>query len=118
MMLVVCVCFRHEQERNDKNGEEILAGLRSALGTDNVVRFNISRARVWEGAKRAFLRSTYSAYARMSVKFMDDLGVAEGAVDEGGPRRELLQLLMEYLATSPLFVGPAKAKHLSCNSTG
>jgi len=35
----------------------------------------------------------------MSVKFTDDIGVSEGAVDEGGPRREFLQLLMDFMAS-------------------
>jgi len=34
----------------------------------------------------------------MSVQFTDDAGISEGAVDEGGPRREFLQLLMSHLA--------------------
>ena len=29
----------------------------------------------------------------MSVKFTDDTGVSEGAVDEGGPRREFLHFI-------------------------
>jgi len=50
----------------------------------------------------------------MSVKFMDDVGTSEGTVDEGVPRRELLQLLMDYLANdSPLFAGTSKAKHIN-----
>ena len=50
----------------------------------------------------------------MSVKFTDDIGVAEAAVDEGGPRREFLQLLVDCLASdSPLFTGPLQHKHLN-----
>ena len=41
----------------------------------------------------------------MNVKFSDDLGWNEEAVDLGGPRREFLRLLMEALAMSPLFEG-------------
>ena len=55
----------------------------------------------------------------MSVKFTDDADISEGAVDEGGPRREFLQLLMSHLAeASPLFVGPSHAKNLNCLSAG
>jgi len=93
----------------------ILDSLHSKVSADNgVTKFNISRSHVWEGARRAFLRSTYSPQHMMSVKFTDDIGVAEGAVDEGGPRREFLQLLVDYLASdSPLFTGTMQHKHLN-----
>lgn len=90
---------------------DILENLQTKVSSDNgVTKFNISRSHVWEGARRAFLRSTYM----MSVKFTDDIGVAEAAVDEGGPRREFLQLLVDCLASdSPLFTGPLQHKHLN-----
>ncbi|KAK9976850.1 hypothetical protein ABG768_018671 [Culter alburnus] len=53
---------------------------------------------------------------RIDVKFMDDLGASEGAIDSGGPRREFLTLLMENLKQGALFVGPDEAKFLNFNS--
>ncbi|MGH0167828.1 UNVERIFIED_CONTAM: hypothetical protein FKN15_001363 [Acipenser sinensis] len=44
---------------------------------------------------------------------MDDIGVSEGAVDLGGPRREFLTMLMESLHQGSLFVGPDHAKFLN-----
>lgn len=77
-------------------------------------KFNITRTNIWDGAKRAFMRHNYSPYHALSVKFTDDIGKSEGAVDNGGPRREFLQLLTEYLATnSPLFTGETNNKHLT-----
>ncbi|XP_039620434.1 G2/M phase-specific E3 ubiquitin-protein ligase-like [Polypterus senegalus] len=53
----------------------------------------------------------------MSIKFTDDAGHSEGAVDIGGPRREFLRLLMRYLQSSSLFMGPEHKKYLAVNST-
>ncbi len=36
---------------------------------------------------------------------MDDIGQSEGAIDAGGPRREFLTLVLDYLRSSSLFVG-------------
>lgn len=47
----------------------------------------------------------FSPTNKMSVKFTDDYGQSEGAVDLGGPRRELLTLVMQYLKRSRMFTG-------------
>jgi len=40
-------------------------------------------------------------------------------VDQGGPRRELLQLLTDQLASvSPVFIGSPDAKHMNVVSHG
>ncbi|XP_034002246.1 G2/M phase-specific E3 ubiquitin-protein ligase-like isoform X3 [Trematomus bernacchii] len=52
----------------------------------------------------------------MSVKFSDDLGIDEEAVDLGGPRREFLRLLMEALARSPMFEGRDSKLNLALHS--
>lgn len=104
-----------------ESAKETLARLRDALGAANngTTKFNITRSRLWEGAKRAFSHVSYNPYANMSVKFMDDVGISEGAVDEGGPRREFLQLLMDHLASnSQLFAGSSNSKTLAANSSG
>jgi len=54
----------------------------------------------------------------MSIKFTDDIGISEVAVDEGGPRREFLQLIMDYLSTCPMFAGCDTAKHLNLLHAG
>lgn len=93
-----------------------------AAGTDHqtgVTKFNINRAHVYDGARRAILRKQFSPNSVISVKFMDDIGQSEGAVDDGGPKRELFQLLMDYFAnTSPTFTGPVSCKHLNFVHSG
>lgn len=68
-------------------------------------RFNINRSAVLDGAIRGFKRVSYDPTFMMSIKFSDDLGRDEEAVDLGGPRREFLTVLMEDLVKSPMFEG-------------
>lgn len=98
--------------------EDILGNLAKAINDEEISIFNINRSTVWEGALRGFRRNTYSPTKRISVKFTDDVGHSEGAVDIGGPRREFLRLLMKHLQTSCLFIGPENQKHLCLNSSG
>jgi len=77
-------------------------------------RLDINRSEIWQCTKRAFKRSSYSAAYRMDVKFVDDVGLSEGAVDQGGPRREYLQLLTDVVChNTSLFCGSHNARHLT-----
>jgi len=97
----------------------VLASLRPAVPASGVTRANVSRAHIWEGARRTFLRSKFNAQQPLCVKFTDDFGVTEGAIDQGGPRREFLQLLVDFLSqNSPLFTGLEHAKHISAVNQG
>lgn len=51
---------------------------------------NVCRQNVMDGAVRAFARRGFTPGAKLSIVFMDDFNQAEGAVDEGGPKREFL----------------------------
>ena len=93
--------------------KEILESLASVIDESSISKFNISRNHLWESAKRGFNRKTFSPAKKMSVKFTDDLGASEGAVDLGGPRRELLTLLLQYLRNSSIFVGEEASKSLT-----
>ncbi|MED6240040.1 hypothetical protein ATANTOWER_015161 [Ataeniobius toweri] len=53
----------------------------------------------------------------MNVKFSDDFGKNEEAIDLGGPRREFLRLLTEALSMSPMFEGTDESKNVAMNST-
>lgn len=92
--------------RNDILLEDILRELASALKTDTAAplsKFNISRGQLWDGTVRAVQRKSFSPENKISVKFTDDSGMAEGAIDLGGPQRELFTLVMHYLANSQMF---------------
>lgn len=82
-----------------------------------VCKFNINRSAVLDGAIRGFRRLSYDPN-KMSVKFSDDRGTTEEAVDLSGPRREFLRLLMETLAESDMFEGPEGHLNLALSSSG
>jgi hypothetical protein len=98
--------------------KDILTGLGNKIKKSEVTRFNINRRNVWDGASRGFKRASFSAENTVLVKFTDDDGTMEEAVDQGGPRREFLRLLMECLSRSSMFEGPNTSRVLALNSQG
>ena len=68
---------------------------------ENYQRIHIRRSRLFADAMRAFSKPTFNASKMLKVVF-----IGEPSVDDGGPRREFLQLLMrDAFATSGLFAG-------------
>lgn len=99
--------------------EDIVGHLHSQIKVDEVVRFNIIRHNVLDGAARAMKRPNFSPEKRLDIKFTDDLGSSEGAVDLGGPKREFFRLCLQDLKDfSGMFEGPSDAKLLVCNAEG
>ena len=96
--------------------QEILEQLASKINTDKISKFNISRTHLWEGALRGLKRKSFSPDNKVSVKFTDDSGTSEGAVELGGPKREFFTLVLEWIVNSQLFCGTEKNKFLSCNA--
>ncbi|KAL3967315.1 M-phase phosphoprotein 8 [Sarotherodon galilaeus] len=97
--------------------ERILEQIVTRVNNDSTVRFNIIRRNVWDGASRAMGRSNFSPEKKIDVKFTDDYGISEGAVDNGGPTREFFRLcLCEVKDKLGIFEGPPNAKVLTCNS--
>ena len=96
--------------------QEILEQLASKINNDRISKFNISRSNLWEGALRGLKRKSFSPDSKVSVKFTDDSGTSEGAVDLGGPKREFFTLVIEWIVNSQLFCGTEKSKFLSCNA--
>lgn len=99
--------------------QKIVEQVSSKVTDDNTVRFNIIRRSVWDGASRALGRSTFSPNKKVDVKFTDDYGTSEGAVDNGGPTREFFRLCLHEIKDKiGIFEGPPEAKVLACNSKG
>ena len=71
---------------------EIVGELAKMVNVSMLSKFNISHNFLWEGAKRALSRKSFSPENKISVKFTDDAGVSERAVDLGGPMREFFTL--------------------------
>jgi hypothetical protein len=95
------------------SAEEILRNLAAEINLDEISKFNISRSNLWKSACRGFKRKSFSPTKKISVKFMDDIGQSEGAIDAGGPRRKFLTLVLDYLRSSSLFVGKYNSKFLT-----
>ena len=58
-------------------------------------------------------RKSFSPNKKVSVKFPDDVGLSEGAVDLGGPMREFFTLALEKVLSGKLFCGQEHQKFLS-----
>ncbi|KAK0141462.1 hypothetical protein N1851_021438 [Merluccius polli] len=77
--------------------ERIMEQISSRVNNDSTVRFNIIRRSVWGGASRALGRSNFSPEKKVDVKFTDDYGISEGAVDNGGPTQEYFRLCLHEI---------------------
>ncbi|RXN32478.1 G2 M phase-specific E3 ubiquitin- ligase-like protein [Labeo rohita] len=96
--------------------ERIMERIASRVNNDSTVRFNIIRRNVWDES-RAMGRSNFSPEKKVDVKFTDDYGTSEGAVDNGGPTREFFRLCLHEIKDKiGIFEGPSNAKVLTCNS--
>ena len=104
-------------ENKQKTLYQILQELAIDINQNNISKFNISRNHVWEGTVRGLTRKSFSPQNKVSVKFCDDIGRPEGAVDQGGPKREFFTLVLEWIINSQIFCGTEKDKFISCNAT-
>nr|XP_055036883.1 G2/M phase-specific E3 ubiquitin-protein ligase-like [Misgurnus anguillicaudatus] len=109
-------------QEKDSDGQDgltaadIVSNLSHKLNTTSCSRFNINRANVWDGALKGFRRCSFDPTCSMLVKFTDDAGLMEEALDSGGPTREFLTLLMDAIKTRRVFEGKDNAKYLSYDS--
>ncbi|XP_059389810.1 uncharacterized protein LOC132123265 [Carassius carassius] len=116
--------FTHVNDTNGTNEPDLKTLLATLVSnvcieeTPSSNMINICRQNVMNGAVQAFARRTFTPEAKLSVVFMDDFNQAEGAVDEGGPKREFFKLLMVALKERSLFTGPQNNKNLSLDSRG
>ncbi|KAI0240515.1 hypothetical protein LSAT2_008744 [Lamellibrachia satsuma] len=75
---------------------------------------NVWRGNILEGARLGFTRKKFNPCAPLDVVFADSAavlggeGIAEGAVDAGGPQREFLTLCMQAIEQGPCFTGESK----------
>ena len=58
---------------------------------------NVRRKHCWEDAVRKLSKPSFIPERKLSVKFADDMGTSEGAVDQGGPTREFLRLALKAM---------------------
>ena len=93
---------------------DILQRLASAnIQNEKISKFNICRSNICDGVFRGMTRKSFSPDKKLSVKFTDDVGLSEGAVDRGGPMREFFTLSLEAILSSKLFCGQEHSRLLS-----
>lgn len=79
-------------------------------------QINVCRDNVLLCSLRAFKRRFFNPEAKLDVVFVDEDDNGEGAVDEGGPTREYLRLLMRAVHQSKIFEGHEKDRQLSLDT--
>lgn len=79
---------------------------------------NVRRKHVFHDGIKKIGRSSFQASLPLSVKFADELGTSEGAVDLGGPTREFLRLSIQGMFLSSAFAGPENRKVIVLNQEG
>ena len=85
---------------------DILQQLASAnIENEKISKFNICRSNICDGIFKGMSGKSFSPNKKLSVKFTDDIGLAEGAVDMGGPMREFFTLSLEAIYQANFFVG-------------
>ena len=114
------LCLCHRQSMNIRvrcrlqTVETILRRLGGQVdpeGRRNVV--NVTREDILDGARRGFRRATFRDTSRLSVRFSGEAGV-----DDGGPTREFVRLVLKGLRDSHIFEGPETCKMLATNIAG
>ena len=88
---------------------------RANLSLYNTV--NVLRSDVLESAFRTFRRRAFDPNRRLDIVFVDTCA-GEGSVDDGGPCREFLRLLLKSIMESQYFVGPQNSRSLALDSLG
>ncbi|ESO93921.1 hypothetical protein LOTGIDRAFT_153394 [Lottia gigantea] len=103
---------------NSMSSSDVVKKIQGYVNTEkNPTHINVVRGRVLDGASRAIKRSSFDPCAPICLKFMDDVGISEGAVDEGGPKREFFTLAMREISESNMFCGDDGDKFIVPNQT-
>lgn len=101
--------------------KDILMELKGKKETDDERRslVNVRRSQLWVDSCRFLQRKRFNPLHAISVRFADDQGTSEGAVDTGGPRREFLRLLVKACNDhSGIFCGPENNRVIFINFEG
>lgn len=100
---------------------QILQNIKNDMQSEDygISLVNVRRSAILEDSCRLIGKKKFNPRARLSVRFADDDGYSEGAVDAGGPRREYLRLLIKSVNEHfGIFVGPPQCRTLFPNYAG
>lgn len=94
-----------------------MVGLPTALDIPKN-QLNVRRKHVFTDGINKISRPDFVPSHPVSVKFADELGKSEGAVDLGGPALEFFRLALSQMFSGNAFSGPADSKVLVLNQEG
>ncbi|XP_016099228.1 uncharacterized protein [Sinocyclocheilus grahami] len=81
-----------------------------------VNQINICRENILQCSLQAFKRRRFNPEAKLDIVFVDAEQKGEGAVDEGGPSREYMRLLMRAIHQSKISQGHEKDRSLALDT--
>ena len=93
-----------------------LAAMQNKIITSESNAFNVTRTDIFNGFRRGTARKNFHHLKKLDVLFVDEADIAEGSIDEGGPTREFLRLLLKDIFSSDMFEGPAHSKRLALST--
>ncbi|XP_077088033.1 uncharacterized protein LOC143739405 isoform X2 [Siphateles boraxobius] len=79
-------------------------------------QINVFRENILQCSLQAVKRRRFNPLAKLDVVFVDAEENGEGAIDEGGPTREYLRLLMRAIHQSNVFQGHEKDRNLAVDT--
>ncbi|XP_056099424.1 uncharacterized protein LOC130078001 isoform X3 [Rhinichthys klamathensis goyatoka] len=79
-------------------------------------QINVFRENILQCSLQAVKRRRFNPQAKLDVVFVDAEENGEGAIDEGGPTREYLRLLMRAIHQSNVFQGHEKDRSLALDT--
>ena len=79
---------------------------------------NVRRNHVFEDGTAKMARARFEPSLPLSVRFADEQGSSEGAVDLGGPTREFLHLAVREAFSTVAFSGSPSSKVIVMNQEG
>jgi len=98
---------------------EILQQIQDKINVDQVSFINEQSSAIWLDTCRQLMHKCFSPNKRISVKFVDNEGESEGAVDVGGPKQEFMRLVVKSAHDdSGIFIGPVGCRSLFPNVIG
>ncbi|KAF5282229.1 hypothetical protein FQR65_LT14397 [Abscondita terminalis] len=97
--------------------ESELTAIRHTIKVEKPLLVNACREDPVSSLRNATKRSTFSPDQKIDVQFVDIDQVPEGAIDEGGPSRELFRLSLKQLQDSEIFLGSEGHKIFAFNLT-
>lgn len=92
--------------------KEILINFRKEINEEVFSKFNVYRPKVYDSYLCTVKRKSFSPFNNVSVCFTDIDSNTEGAIDAGGPKREMFRLLLQYIKNSKIFTGADNNKYL------